>query len=121
MVCRLMAQTWSSRATSSVPILRGRSRLETTRASRFPNNNLLGGTTVAARNVISGNRNRGVGIGGNFSGNMVQGNYIGVDVTGTAALGNGNEGVAIFSSNPHDNVVGGITSVPGTPPGNIIS
>src|SRR5262249_40273031 len=85
------------------------------------NNNLVGGATVAARNVISGNRNRGVGIGGNLSGNMVQGNYIGVDVTGTAALGNGNEGVAIFSSNPHDNVVGGITSVPGTPPGNIIS
>jgi hypothetical protein len=85
------------------------------------NNNLIGGTTVDTRNVISGNRNRGIGIGGNVSGNMVQGNYIGVDVTGTAALGNGNEGVAIFSSNPHDNVVGGITGVPGTPPGNVIS
>ena len=85
------------------------------------NNNLLGGTTVAARNVISGNRNRGVGIGGNFSGTMVQGNYIGVDVNGTAALGNGNEGVLIFSSNPHNNIVGGITGVPGAPPGNVIS
>jgi titin len=84
-------------------------------------NNLVGGTTAAARNVISGNRNRGVAIGGAVSGNSVQGNYIGVDVSGTKVLGNGNEGVAIFSASPHNNFVGGATTKPGVPPGNVIS
>ncbi len=84
-------------------------------------NNLIGGMTAAARNVISGNRNRGVGIGGTNSGNLVQGNYIGVDVTGTKALGNGNEGIAIFAGSPTNHQIGGVTSSPGVPPGNIIS
>jgi len=65
------------------------------------NNSLIGGTTAAARNVISGNRNRGIAIAGTFSGDSIQGNYIGVDVTGTKALGNGNEGVAIVAGSPH--------------------
>ena len=85
------------------------------------NNNLIGGTTAAARNVISGNRNRGIGLGGNFSGNSIQGNYVGVDVSGTKALGNGNEGVALFSATPHNNLIGGVASSPGVPPGNVIS
>ena len=85
------------------------------------NNILLGGTTVAARNVISGNRNRGIGLQGTFSGTLVQGNYIGVDVSGTKALGNGNEGVSIFGGSPTNHQIGGATGTPGTPPGNIIS
>jgi len=85
------------------------------------NNILLGGTTVAARNVISGNRNRGVALEGTFSGNFVQGNYVGVDVSGTKALGNGNEGIGIFAGSPHNHQIGGSTSAPGVPPGNIIS
>ncbi len=85
------------------------------------NNNLLGGTTVAARNIISGNRNRGVGLQGTFSGTHVQGNYIGVDVTGTKALGNANGGIDIFSGSPSNHQIGGITNTPGVPPGNIIS
>lgn len=85
------------------------------------NNNLLGGTTVAARNVISGDRNRGVGLQGTFSGNLVQGNYIGVDVSGTKALGNSSDGVDIFGGSPSNHQIGGVTSGPGVPPGNIIS
>jgi hypothetical protein len=85
------------------------------------NNNLLGGTTVAARNVISGNRSRAVGLQGTFSGTLVQGNYIGVDVSGTKALGNNGEGVGIFAGSPHNHQIGGITSTPGLPPGNVIS
>ena len=76
------------------------------------NNNRIGGTTPAARNLISANS---VGIVFNRSmGNRVQGNFIGTDVTGTQPLGNTGQGVAIIGSN---NQIGG------TAPGarNIIS
>ena len=51
--------------------------------------NTIGGTTAAARNVISGNLHEGVLIG--FAGtanNVVEGNFIGTDVTGKAFLRN---------------------------------
>ena len=51
-------------------------------------NNTIGGTTAAARNVISGNDVAGVLIQGG-SNNVVEGNYIGTDVNGTADLGQG--------------------------------
>lgn len=47
----------------------------------------IGGTTAAARNIISGNSDRGIFIGG--SGGVIEGNYIGTDITDTAAVGNG--------------------------------
>ena len=50
--------------------------------------NTIGGTTAAARNVISGNLHEGVLIG--FAGtanNVVEGNFIGTDSTGKALLG----------------------------------
>jgi CSLREA domain-containing protein len=66
-------------------------------------NTLIGGTTPAAHNIISGNRNFGVGLGvgsESFSviggtGALVEGNYIGVDVNGTVPLGNGSDGIFI--------------------------
>jgi titin len=79
--------------------------------------NTIGGATVAARNVISGNGAQGVNIGS--SGNLVQGNFIGTDVTGTADLGNTQDGVRI--DDVSGNTVGGIASAPGAPPGNVIS
>jgi ribosomal protein L35AE/L33A len=58
----------------------------------------IGGTTVAARNVISGN-NEGISMNIFSSSNItIQGNYIGVDITGTAPLGNGTWGVAAGGS-----------------------
>jgi len=67
-------------------------------------NSLIGGTIPGARNIISGNF-RGVTIEGASSGNLLQGNYIGSDVTGTVDLGNNQEGLVIYSC--HDNTIGG--------------
>jgi hypothetical protein len=69
------------------------------------NGNRIGGTTPQARNVISGNTGAGVGVA--FSGNHVEGNFIGVDATGAAALGNSDRGVSVNGS---ANVVGGATA-----------
>ena len=62
---------------------------------------MIGGTTASARNVISGNVGNGLRVG---SGVTVQGNFIGTDVTGTAALGNGESGVSVLG---FDNLIGG--------------
>ncbi len=69
-------------------------------------NNLVGGTSAADRNIISGNSRIGVGIGGNNSNaNRVEGNYIGTDWTGSVALSNP-VGVKIFRL-AKNNIIGG--------------
>ncbi|HYR88102.1 MAG TPA: hypothetical protein VE422_28750 [Terriglobia bacterium] len=55
--------------------------------------NIIGGSTPAERNVISGNRGQGLLLAGR--GNYVRGNFIGTDVTGTLALGNQFDGINI--------------------------
>ena len=58
--------------------------------------NTVGGPTAGAGNVISGNYEGGVAIHGIDSvGDVVQGNLIGTDVTGTQALGNAYSGVYV--------------------------
>jgi len=52
---------------------------------------IVGGTIPGARNIISGNSGDGVAIGG--AGSRLEGNFIGTDITGTRALGNGGSGV----------------------------
>jgi CSLREA domain-containing protein len=73
-------------------------------------NNTVGGTTPAARNVISGNDEIGVNIGGDD--NKVQGNYIGTNRNGTADLGNTVAGVGIMGG--AGNTVGGATGARNT-------
>jgi hypothetical protein len=81
-------------------------------------NNLIGGATLAAGNVISANGVAGVAVGrtGSPAGtnNVIAGNFIGTDVNGTVALGNGFEGVLI-----NDGSAGTLVGGPGQ--GNVIS
>jgi uncharacterized repeat protein (TIGR01451 family) len=75
-------------------------------------NELIGGTTPGARNVISGNKQMGIIMGGDVSGTLIQGNYIGTDATGTLPLGNGRYGLELASSGgvQSNNTVGGTTA-----------
>src|SRR5262249_14197721 len=59
-------------------------------------NNVIGGTAPGARNIISGNAGNGIGLdGAGVFATLIQGNYIGTDVTGTSALGNSQYGIAL--------------------------
>ncbi len=82
-------------------------------------NNTIGGVSASARNVISGNTINGVSLvqsgSGTTTGNLLQGNRIGTDVSGTADLGNGFHGVRLFASS--GNTIGGTAAGAG----NVIS
>ena len=67
-------------------------------------NNLIGGFSAEARNIISGNLEGVTIVDPGATGNLVQGNYIGTDVTGTVALGNAH-GVLILAT---ENTIGGM-------------
>jgi len=74
--------------------------------------NLVGGDTPGAANIISGNSSYGVRIdadGGPGDGrNLLIGNLIGTDITGTNALGNAADNIRLFSARNvlvHDNVI----------------
>jgi titin len=75
--------------------------------------NVVGGTTTSARNVISGNFH-GVAIAGGSSGNRVEGNFIGTDVTGTTRIGNQ---IGVILVGASGNVIGGVVAGAG----NVIS
>ena len=79
-------------------------------------NNLVGGTVAGARNIISGNANDGVAlVDFGARSNRIEGNFIGVDISGTNKLGNGKAG--IWVTNSPFNSIG--SAVPGG--GNVIS
>ena len=75
------------------------------------NNNTIGGTLPAARNLISGNSGIGVQIEVNSSGNVVQGNFIGTNAAGNAALGNvpSAAGIITVGNNSQNTLIGGDT------------
>ncbi len=67
-------------------------------------NNTIGGTRPAERNVISGHKVfAGVSLSFNATGNAVQGNYVGTNAAGTAAIPN-YRGIQLTGSN---NTIGG--------------
>jgi hypothetical protein len=66
---------------------------------------IVGGTSVSLRNIISNNGYDGLRID-NSTTPLVQGNYIGVDVTGLLDFGNGETGINIYNA--------GVATVGGT-------
>ncbi|MCB0012938.1 MAG: right-handed parallel beta-helix repeat-containing protein, partial [Anaerolineales bacterium] len=83
-------------------------------AMQNASNNTVGGSDPADRNIISGNQGDGVFVtrSPTFSAvnNQVIGNYIGIDVSGEVALGNGGVGVNIFGGVEtlvQNNLIGG--------------
>ena len=82
----------------------------------YGGSNVVGGMKSGSRNVISGNGKTGLQFLGPATGkNLVQGNYMGTDVTGKKAVPN-YEGVGIFNSST-GNLIGGLSAGAG----NVIS
>lgn len=88
----------------------------------------VGGSTAQDRNLISANRYNGIYMNAS-SQNLIEGNYLGTDLTGTRDLGNGGNGVLITGGSS-GNLIGGndtagndptngIFAIP--PEGNLIS
>jgi hypothetical protein len=76
---------------------------------------IVGGTTSAERNVVSGNGVNGIRVEtGSGIGVAIEGNFVGIDVTGTAALGN--HGFGVSAEGPGVTIGG---SAPGA--GNVVS
>ena len=77
--------------------------------------NLIGGATPAARNLISGNDLNGIAVFPEINqaptGNRIQGNLIGTDAGGTRSLGNSEAGVLLASA--IENTVGGASAALG--------
>lgn len=81
-------------------------------------NNRIGGRDRTQRNLISGNTGKGNGGGiliNGGSGNIIQGNFIGTDISGMLDRGNQGRGIALNGST--NNVIGG----PDPGAGNLIS
>lgn len=71
-------------------------------------NNQIGGTTASARNTISANNGEGIILDGSgATGNVIQGNYVGTNVSGITDLGNNWSGIYIY--NAPNNIIGGTT------------
>lgn len=82
--------------------------------------NRIGGAAAVQRNVISGNADEGVYISGG-TGNVVQGNYVGTNAAGTAALPNAMTGIYVAGPG---NTIGGPAAKAGggcAPPCNLVS
>jgi len=66
----------------------------------------IGGSTLSERNLISGNRGNGISLSRGTDRTLVQGNYIGVNISGTGALPNAQFGVQLFEGGPLNSVGG---------------
>lgn len=67
--------------------------------------NVIGGTSAAARNVVSGN-STGIYVEGTSNRNAIRGNFVGTTPSGEAALSNWGTGILV-SNGPQDTAIGG--------------
>lgn len=84
-----------------------------------PSGNFIGGLSIEARNIISGNAHSGIRLEGEGTSlNEIQGNYIGTNPQGSAAIANEAHGIHITSGTdlppeenkpgpPYNNLIGG--------------
>jgi len=74
-------------------------------------NNIIGGSSAAYRNIISANLLHGVSIIGIFgpaTGNVIKGNYIGIDSAGTGFIASSSQDYGIFlTGSANSNIIGG--------------
>src|SRR5205807_5276732 len=76
------------------------------------NNTTIVGTAAGAGNVISGNGGDAIQIANSSTGNLIQGNYIGIGADGVSALANRLFGVSIFTGSSN-NTIGGAAAAAG--------
>ena len=71
-----------------------------------PHNNYVGGNSYSSRNIVSGNNHVGIRVV-NSNNNFIQGNFVGLNRTGNAALRN-YDGISIEGTSKY-NLIGGYT------------
>jgi hypothetical protein len=70
-------------------------------------NNTIGGSTAAARNIVSGNNVFGIWITNvGTNNNVIEGDYVGTDVTGEAAVPNNEHGGIQIDAGAQGNLIG---------------
>lgn len=72
-------------------------------------NSVVGGPTAAERNIVSGNASQGINVDGT-SGSLIQGNWVGLNLAGTAAIANGSDGVNFNSQGGTNRLIGNVIS-----------
>ena len=79
------------------------------------NDSTIGGSAAGAGNVISGNKGNGINFD-DTTGNLVEGDFIGTDSTGTKAVPNQEDGVIVQDNAGEDTIGGTVAGL-----GNLIS
>jgi predicted outer membrane repeat protein len=127
--------TWTIMPASALPTITQPVDLDATTQPGYINQPVIeldgadAGASVNGLTLAGGNSTvAGVDIGG-FSGagielttagtDTIQGNYIGTDITGTAALAN--DGYGVYVVGVSGNTIGGLTNTPGKGAGNLVS